>query len=131
MNTTTPRLYIASRTRHGARWVALRDLGVPFSSTWINEYVPGGSPSIADLWTRCVSEAASATKLYAYIESDSLEGGLVEIGAALGAGVPVVVVCTFAVWETLGSWKRHPLVQHDDSGIDLLEAKAQERNGRG
>ena len=83
-------IYIASKAKHGARWLLLRAQGVPILSSWIDEYAPGATASYADLWTRNVCEAASAPALVVYVEGgEVLKGALVEVGAALASGRPV------------------------------------------
>jgi hypothetical protein len=83
-------LYIASKTRHAARWRALRASGVPVVSTWIDEAGEGETVDWAALWDRCIAEARSAKALVLYAEDgEALRGAYVEMGAALGAGVPV------------------------------------------
>ncbi len=87
-------IYIASKTRHAARWRFLRDqVGEPIISTWIDEAGAGESADLADLWRRCILEASTAEVLILYRESDDvLKGGWVELGAALASGVTVFAV---------------------------------------
>jgi len=100
-------IYVASKTKHARRWVALRDTGVPIVSTWIDEAGPGESVSLQDLWVRCITEASTADAVLLYTEpGDGLKGALVEVGAALAFGVPVYVVGD----GTEGSWVCHPCV---------------------
>lgn len=111
-------IYAASKVKHAQMWLALRASGVPIHSTWIDEARDKESPSLPDLWSRCIREASTADALIVYVEDgDRLKGGLVEIGAALGAGIPVYVVTRGydALADTelvaqLGSWVRHDLV---------------------
>ena len=107
---TKPGVYIASRSRHGERWKALRAQGVPVLSSWIDECEAGATDDWSNLWTRCVDEAASAEALifYAPVEDAPWKGALVEVGAALSHGRPVFVVgdpdaCSF-------SFVNHPRV---------------------
>ena len=87
-------IYFASKVEHAARWRELRARGVPVVCTWIDEAGPGDSGGrYADLWIRCVNEAAHAACLIAYAEPDEvMKGALAEIGAALAHGVPVIYV---------------------------------------
>lgn len=86
-------IYIASKTKHAARWIALRASGTPIISTWIDEAGEGQSADLNDLWVRCIRESSSCKVLIAYREPDEmLKGGWVEIGAALQARVPVYAV---------------------------------------
>lgn len=86
-------IYIASKTRHADRWLAMRDAGAPIISTWIDEAGEGQSADLHDLWSRCISESKECDTLIVYRESeDVLKGAWVEIGAALANGVPVYAV---------------------------------------
>jgi hypothetical protein len=99
-------IFIASKTRHAARWRALRSAGAPIVATWIDEAEPGQTASEAELWVRCVREAAGAEALILYREAgEELRGALVEVGAALACGVRVYVV-----GDVEASWKYHPQV---------------------
>lgn len=101
--------YIASKTKHAARWRMLRDMGgLNVTSTWIDEAGPGESKDVADLARRCVEEAKAADRLILYCEPGELhKGSLIEVGAALAAGVPVYCVGTC---ESLSdTFARHPL----------------------
>jgi hypothetical protein len=99
-------IYIASKTVHAPRWRTLRAQGLPIISTWIDEAGFGETVSFVDLWRRCVEEAAGAACLIAYREpGEVLKGGLVEIGAALGAKRPVFLV---GFDESNFSFKHHP-----------------------
>jgi hypothetical protein len=86
-------IYIASKTRHAARWRAMREAGAPIISTWIDEAGEGEIADLHDLWDRCLSESKSCQSLIVYREpQDVLKGAWVEIGAALAVGVPVYAV---------------------------------------
>jgi hypothetical protein len=99
-------IYIASKAVHGGRWQELRATGYPIMSTWIDEYGPGQTKSWSDLYARAVREASTAKALIVYCETgEILKGALVEVGAALGAGVPV-----FAVGCEHQNFCHHPLV---------------------
>lgn len=83
-------IYVASKTKHAARWRHLRAAGLPIVSSWIDEAEPHQSPSLEDLWRRNVDEASTACALLVYVEAnETMKGALVEIGAALARGVPV------------------------------------------
>ena len=86
-------IYIASKTKHAPKWRALRANGIPIISTWIDEAGEGETSDYADLWCRCISESKNAAALILYVEEgDVLKGAYVEMGAAVGAGVPVFAV---------------------------------------
>ena len=110
------KVYVASKTKHAGKWLALRASGLAVNSTWIDEAGVGESACFIDLWIRCVREASRADALLLYVEpGDVLKGALVEVGAALGCGVPVHVV-----GAPDGSWVNHPLVRRHESLEDAL-----------
>lgn len=88
-------------------WANLRGQGLPICSTWIDEAGPGETCDWGDLWRRCLSEAAGASVLILYADEGDkvLRGALVELGAALAAGVPVFYV---GPDEVLGNVLKHP-----------------------
>lgn len=99
-------LYIASKSKHGPRWRALRASGVAINSTWIDESGEGETSDWEGLWRRCIAEATGATAVILYCEpGEILKGAYVEVGAALAFDVPV-----FVVGEPAGSFWRHRLV---------------------
>ena len=104
-------IYIASKTKHAARWRAMRDRGEPIISTWIDEARPGESGDLSDLWLRCIQESSTCRLLVLYREpGDVLKGGWIELGAALAHGIPV-----FAVGIEEYTVANHPGIQHFDS----------------
>lgn len=111
-------IYTASKVKHAHLWRSLRASGVPVNSTWIDEAGEGQSASLSDLWVRCVREASTASAVLVYIEpGDWLKGALVEVGAALACGVPVLVV-----GDPDGSWINHPLC-HRCASVDAALAE--------
>ena len=99
-------IYVASKAKYGHEWVALRDSGLPIISTWIDESGDGCTSDWPGLWTRCVTEAASAQALVLICrDGDVLKGAWVEVGAALAAGRPI-----FAVGIEAFSIRHHPNV---------------------
>jgi hypothetical protein len=109
-------IYAASLTKHAPRRLALRAAGAPLVSTWLDEWGPGESPSMRDLWIRNVREAAAADALVLYHEAgDVLKGAFVEVGAALACDVPV-----FVVGDPPGSWVAHPSVHRCPSLNEAL-----------
>lgn len=99
------RIYVASKTIHAHRWIALRDVGMPIISTWIDEAGPGQTIDWPGLFTRCVTEASGADVLICYSEpGEILKGALVEVGAALAHRVSVLWV------GPAQNVCRHPLV---------------------
>ena len=102
------KIYIASKTKHAAKWRNLRSQGFNIISTWIDEAGAGESKDLSDLAIRCVNEAKTADRLILYCEdSDILKGALIEVGAALAAGVRCFVVGYSPSLET--ALNRHPL----------------------
>lgn len=100
-------VYVASKTRHAEMWKMLRERGLPVVSSWIDE--AGACRSTSESWERFVAECRGAAALILYAEEgDRLEGALVEVGAALSAGVPVLAVGPVAMGRF--PFVRHPLV---------------------
>ena len=87
-------IYIASKTVHAPRWRALRGQGLRIVSSWIDAPPVVPDEKMPALWTRCVREASTAdvTLVYREHHREVLKGALVEMGAALGAGKPVLWV---------------------------------------
>ncbi len=111
-------IYTASKVKHAHLWQSLRAAGVPINSTWIDESRDKESPSLPELWARCVMEAATASAVLLYVEpGDLLKGALVEVGAALACGVPVYIV-----GEPDGSWVNHPYCHRCESVDDAVIA---------
>jgi hypothetical protein len=103
-------IYFASKTKHAQLWQTLRLLGTKTNSSWIDEAGVGESKSLSDLWIRCVAEASSCDILIAYRErGEELKGTLIEIGCALTAKKPVILV---GDWPHNWSFRHHPLVVH-------------------
>lgn len=123
------KVYVASKSVHGPRWITMREHGAPFVSSWIDESGPGQTSDWADLTARCVREAAAADGLIVYAEpGEILKGALIEWGAALAAGKPVVYV------GPKHKWTVHPLVQTADSveqALNKLWAQYSERMSLG
>lgn len=107
--TSKPRIYVASKSQHGATWRSMRDLGYPICSTWIDESEAGQTEDWSELWRRCLSESTTADALILYAEDgESLVGAFVEVGAALSTGKPVLYVGPENVARNL---LRHPNVR--------------------
>lgn len=113
-------VYVASRAsvpERPAMWRRLRDAGYPIISTWIDEAGAGETADNGELWARIAREISGAERLVLYVEPEDfpLKGALVEVGMAIAAGVPVVVVAPNVPLEVhtlrpLGSWAAHPMV---------------------
>lgn len=86
-------IYVASKSRHGGRWRALRANGLPIISTWIDECERGATADWECLWQRCIEEVGRSGCLLLYAEpGEVLRGALLEMGAALARGIPIVYV---------------------------------------
>lgn len=122
-------IYIASRTRHAARWRRLRDAGAPVVSGWLDAASDLMGVELSALWTRIGEEIGTLARqggaLVAYLdEGDVLDarGVLVEVGMALAAGVWVVVDCPESCRNLLGDWTAHHMVDFKPGMLAALEA---------
>lgn len=123
-------VYVASRASIPDRaimWRRLRAEGWPIVSTWIDEDGPGQTDDMAELWVRIAAEVTGAAGLVIYIDPDDfpLKGALIEVGMALAARVPVVVVAPFINIEPvscrpIGSWMMHPLVGREECPVNAF-----------
>jgi hypothetical protein len=110
-------IYVASKVRWAPRWRQLRAEGLPIISTWIDEAGAGETGDWADLWCRCLAEVARCHVLILYAdESERLKGALVEVGAALALGKPVIVFGSQR-W----TWEAHPDVARADNEADAIK----------
>lgn len=115
-----PRVYVASRAslpELPAMWRQLRDEGADTTSSWI-DIQDEGAQDYAELWSSIEAQIRASDRLvlYARAEDFPLKGALVEVGMALGAGKPVLVVLDSVVpdpesFRPVGSWMRHPGVR--------------------
>ena len=125
-------IYTASKTRHAPMWQQYRSDGYPVISTWIDEAGPGETQDHNDLWQRCIRESQMCEAMVVYREPDDvLKGAWLEMGVALGAGVPV-----FAVGCREFTIGKSGLLTHCDTVDEAMEAARQaltspERNGEG
>ncbi|HEX2554191.1 MAG TPA: hypothetical protein VHL98_10845 [Microvirga sp.] len=128
-----PTIYIASKTTHAARWRDLRSAGLPIISTWIDEAGKGETACFADLWRRCVSEAASADALIVYREpGEVLKGAFVEVGAALASGKPVYAVgCDEFSFVNHRLVRSAPTLDAAISALDQSRAASETRSADG
>lgn len=87
------KIYVASKIKHAPKWKALRDLGLPFSSTWIDEAEPGMTKDLTELSCRCFTEIRECDAVLLYAEDgEQLVGALMEAGYALALEKPVFAV---------------------------------------
>lgn len=88
-------VYIASKTRHAARWRHLREEGIRVIATWIDLPVVSDAAETfyQNLWLACIGESSSADATIVFAEEgDVLKGALIELGSALAAGKTVIQV---------------------------------------
>ncbi|MHB8408394.1 MAG: hypothetical protein ACYDHY_09950 [Acidiferrobacterales bacterium] len=118
----TFRVYTASKTVHASKWRALRDAGYPITASWIDEAGEGQSADYAELAERCVREVAGANLVLLYSEpGEVLKGALIELGVALGSGVPVAYVGSGAGLSRV--FRHHPLWREYRSIEDALDSE--------
>lgn len=87
-------IYIASKTKHAAKWQALRAKGYNIISTWIDEAGEGESADMVGLCNRCVQESKDCDAMVVYREEDDyLKGAFIEMGIALSVPMkPIFLV---------------------------------------
>lgn len=124
------RIYIASRAslpERPAAWRKLRDVdGYNIVSSWIDSIdksIEFQSKEDSDLlmqslWLNFTAEIKSSDRLIVYVEPEDfpLKGTLVEVGIAIGAGIPIYIVAPNLIIEKdtyrpIGSWINHPLIK--------------------
>lgn len=131
---TSPRdgIYVASRASIPERsemWRRLRECGCPINASWIDEAGEGETADFSELWVRITAEISRSEMLILYAEHDDfpLKGALIEVGIALGLGIPVHVVLPGVTLDArncrpVGSWIKHPLVKQFHSVADAIAA---------
>jgi hypothetical protein len=109
------KIYIASKTKHAARWRELRDKQqYKISSTWIDNV---GTVGLAEI---CIKEVLESDCLVLYCEDgEYLKGAFIEVGAALAAGIPVYVVGEALPLSS--AFRQHPLWFQFDSIYHALD----------
>lgn len=116
--------YVASRAsvpERGTMWRQLRAEGVDITSSWIDEDSEGQTADLTELWDRIESEIRKSDHLVLYAEDGDfpLKGAFIEVGMALGMGLPITVCLpnmNLDAWSfrPIGSWINHPLVMRND-----------------
>jgi nucleoside 2-deoxyribosyltransferase len=107
-------IYCASPFHRAAMWTngSVVPPGVEIVSTWHNHPHGADEPALTSIdfaqhWLTDIREVKQAHLLLAYAElKDRPQGTLIEIGAAIGQGKPVILVGTYP-WS---NWSYHPLV---------------------
>lgn len=123
-------IYVASRAslpERSAMWRRHRECGALINSTWIDEAGEGETGDFSELWIRITAEISRSEMLVLYAEPDDfpLKGALIEVGIALGHGIPVRVVLPGVILDgrtsrPVGSWIQHPLVSRFDTVVAAL-----------
>lgn len=105
------RVYTASKLRHAEMWRALNDSvsGVFFHARWL-KHTKMGAPDEAEhaveFWKEDIEDVKTADVVLIYASDDDvLRGALVEAGAAIALGIPVVLAGDN---ESFGTWQYHP-----------------------
>lgn len=122
------RIYVASRAsvpERVAMWHRLRVAGHPIISSWIDADLDGRTMDYSALWQRITDEVRCATAFVFYAEPGDfpMKGAFVEVGIAIGIGIPVIAVLPGVKLESrtlrpVGSWVSLPSVRR----IDNIEA---------
>lgn len=114
----------------GEMWRAYRAAGAPIISSWIDEDGPNDTADLDELWIRIRREVVSAERLVLYVEPDDfpLKGAFVEIGMALAANVPIVIVAPGVEIKDrncrpFGSWIKHPSVRFAETVAQALSSE--------
>lgn len=122
------KVYVASRgtAARAAMWRDLRGQGMAVTASWI-ENADENTLDFTVLWPQVVREIHDSDALLMYAEAGDFpfRGALVEVGVALGAGIPVHVALAGVALagpslRPLGAWAHHPLVTlHEGLGSAL------------
>ena len=122
------KVYVASRglPERSKMWLDLRTRGVQITASWIED-PDEAAWDFTELWQEVVREIHASDAILAYVEKEDfpVRGVLVEVGVAIGAGLPVHVVLPGVKLEgpslrPLGAWAHHPLVKRHDNMSDAL-----------
>ena len=100
--------YVSSKVKYASIWRDLRERGISINSTWIDQIGPTDDIDLVMLSKQCIKEASEADALLLYTEHDDLlKGALLECGASLAAGHPVI--CIGSGKSISHVFTRHPL----------------------
>lgn len=103
------KIYTASKVKHAHLWRELRRQGYRITASWIDEDDDGMTVSHRELAERCLREVSRSDAVLLYCEAqDILGGALMEAGAALVLGKPVVCVCVGESESISRVFKAHP-----------------------
>jgi len=86
-------VYVASKVKHAAMWLKLRQQGYAITSTWIDDVGKAQTKGYAELAARCLKEIQNADALILFCQpGEILKGALIEAGAALALGKQVFCI---------------------------------------
>lgn len=119
------KIYTASRFTKGNIWLQIlkdKDFKHVFNARWLRHFEIGTkeTPERAQVfWVENLEDIADADMVLYFAEEDDLMGGaLIEVGAALAYGKPVMVVGSN---RSHRSWVYHPLIRQCDSLDEAME----------
>jgi hypothetical protein len=117
MNAYRPKVYGASKIHHAKLWRTLRNDPewdfVDWTANWIDhpDLEEGQDPiwpsdeTFRAAWIANINDVKIADFLLLYAGGEAgLKGALIECGAAIGLGIPVIAVRI----DTMHSWANHP-----------------------
>jgi hypothetical protein len=133
-----PKVYIASKFKHGVWWKKLYEdsrnfsllsdepkhpwYGIEFTSRWFKNYagnVPDEPQFCKIGWVHDVEDVAAADVLIIYAEpEDNLRGALVEVGVALANDLWIIAVGDHPDY---GTWQYHPYVHKVNTMDEALQ----------
>jgi hypothetical protein len=89
-------IYIASKTKHAAKWLALRESGINIISSWIDFAIMEAldDNDMSQLCMVCIKESIECDAMIVYCEEgDILRGAFIEMGVALSVKMkPIYLV---------------------------------------
>lgn len=111
------RIYPASKTRHSIKWIEAHATWehVHFTARWIKQVTIDGGDILktqashewaARCWIEDIEDIQHSDYLMLYAEPEEhLRGALVEAGAAIASGIPVILI---GEHPDYGTWQWHP-----------------------
>jgi hypothetical protein len=107
-------IYVSSKLRHADVWKQAREKGWPIISSWIDGEKIETAAELDAMWDKYLYEIAHAGMLVLYVRSGLvLKGALIEVGAAMAQGKPIVVIwdgSRLELEEIVGTWINHKSV---------------------
>lgn len=120
-------IYIASKTYHAHKWIALRAQGVNIISSWIDEAGEGQTVDKSDLCSRCIKESAICDAMIVYAEDgDILKGAFIEMGVALSVPMkPIYLVGNVLVSNSAFTYSPQVFIAKTiDEAVELIQHKS-------